>query len=185
VVLTVATVQQRFRLTLVPDQGPVVGRRMGAWGTGNFENDGSEGWLQSLCQPVLEEVRTILADVAQLRQDVGQGLVPAKIQLLAAVWEEANRADRGVLDTPLYPFSLPSARQLRSWRRAYLTAWEAEAGVWGTETRIESRRRTIEDSFDRIIAVATGVERELRQRRAATEKGDRAGPSAGAIEGLT
>ncbi len=142
---------------------------MGAWGAGNFEGDDGEGWLQSLCQPLLDQVHATLANEALLREDIGAGLVPAKLQVLAALWEEVNRADRGVMDTPLFAFSLPSARALRRWRRAYLGAWEAGASAWwSSATALAARRRVIEASFDRLLGIAAAVEQERRQRRAAT-----------------
>jgi len=73
---------------------------VGAWGVGNFESDDGEGWLQLACQPILDQVRATLANGSRLQDDIGEGLVPARLQLLAATWEEANRANRGLLDTP-------------------------------------------------------------------------------------
>jgi hypothetical protein len=135
------------------------------WGTGNFEGDDAESWLHSLCQPVLDSLRSNLADGALIQEDLGQGLVPAKLQVLAAVWEEANRTDGGTMDTPVFAFSLPSGREVRRRRRAYLTVWEAGASRWWPAADAAvARRQVIEASFDRLLGIVTGVERQRRQR---------------------
>lgn len=117
---------------------------MGAWGSGNFEQDGALDFVwREVQQPLLRKVRLMAEKPALAEADEpDNGPTVAAVEILALLSEHVNAAP-------------PKPDEVANWKDTFLKSWDRTArDVFFRQTDLMERRSVIVATFDRLAAAA-------------------------------
>lgn len=117
---------------------------MGAWGNGNFEQDGALDFVwREVQQPLLQKVRTVVEEPVLAEADEpDSGPIVAAVEILSLLSEHVNAAP-------------PKPDEVALWKATFLTAWERTAAdVYFRQEDLIERRSIIAATFDRLLCLA-------------------------------
>jgi hypothetical protein len=116
---------------------------MGAWGPGNFENDGALGYLGDLSKGLIARVNECFADEDQSSLDLGgESILVPNVEILTLLCEH-------------YSGVPPDESLVAQWRERYLRIYDEQ--IDDLEPRgdfKDQRRAVIEQTFERLARVA-------------------------------
>ncbi|MEU5402844.1 DUF4259 domain-containing protein [Streptomyces sp. NPDC005963] len=118
---------------------------MGAWGTGNFENDTAADHLSILTDRLITEVADAMAgDPVEIEPDEYWGVaVPANLELLSLL------ARQGYVGA-----SLPEAEVIEGWKKTYMAVWEGSIdGLAPAPGHKDGRRTVLIRTFDELATL--------------------------------
>jgi len=119
---------------------------MGTWGSGNFENDAALDYAGQLVDQLADRVDELLEDDAADLDEEGEGVLMPSIAFIAALVQESQ-------------CSPPDAARIRGWRESYLMIFDEQIDGLDPDPAFKiDRRRVIEHTFDRLIALAARAE---------------------------
>jgi Domain of unknown function (DUF4259) len=117
---------------------------MGAWGNGNFEQDGALDFVwRELQQPCLRKIQMMVEKPVYAEADEpDSGSIVAAIEILALLSEHVNAAP-------------PKPNEVAHWKLTFLKAWDRTAAdVYLEQEDVTERRSIIAATFDRLAASA-------------------------------
>jgi hypothetical protein len=126
-------------------RGVAEGAPMGAWGSGNFQQDGALDFVHREVQPpLLRTIQKLVADPASAQaDDPDSGPIVAAVEILALLVEQTNAAP-------------PKPDEVHGWKDLFLAAWDRTAkDVYFREAALVARREVIVATFDRLERAAT------------------------------
>jgi hypothetical protein len=116
---------------------------MGTWDPGNFDSDGALDYIDSLRDDMCKAVDTTFAvkGAADLDDD-GESLLMPSVEILVMLSSISYVGD-------------PSEEKILEWKRKYLAIFDAQIdGLKPKPDHKVQRRKVIEDTFDRLAAIA-------------------------------
>lgn len=121
---------------------------MGAWGSGNFDDDRALDFVfQEVQQPLLKRVRSMVAKPILAEADERSGPIMAAIEILALLSEQVKAAP-------------PEPDEVAIWKTTFLGAWDRTAiGVYSRQEDAAARRSVIVATFDRLALLAARFHR--------------------------
>lgn len=125
---------------------------MGAWGTGNFENDDAADYLGDLMDELTERIKECLADPERHSLgEEGEALIPSTAQILSVLAANFNTAP-------------PQPDVVVRWRETYLAIFDKEISDLGARDGYpEARRAVIEQTFLRLEQQAQEYWQEVEE----------------------
>ena len=117
---------------------------MGAWGSGNFEQDGALDFVwREVQQPLLRKMKMMVEKPVYAEADEpDSGLIVAAVEILALLSEHVNAVP-------------PKPDEVTNWKQTYLNAWDRTAAdVYSKQDDVIERRSIIAATFDRLAASA-------------------------------
>ena len=129
---------------------------MGTWGPGNFENDDAAEYLIRLCKPLVEQIRSTVAQPQLLQPDEPDSdIMMANVEILAVLGSSIGKTRNDEIGHLIFPFPLPASEEVVRWKHKYLEVWDGYIDQLGPSVDYkEGRRRVIVDAFDHLIAVS-------------------------------
>jgi hypothetical protein len=117
---------------------------MGAWGNGNFDQDGALDFVwREVQQPLLQKVRSVVeAPFLAEADEPESGPIVAAVVILALLSEQVNAAP-------------PKPGEVTLWKATFLKAWDRTAAdVYFRQEDLIERRSIIAATFDRLALLA-------------------------------
>jgi len=117
---------------------------MGTWGTGNLESDGAQDNLANVCDELFQRIIELLQHPRGHEYDDEEiGELFVRVEMVFAL------SDRGMIN------SSPDPKELKELFKPYLQRWADYHKSAGHDPP-EDRRKVIEDSFKKLLAIAKG-----------------------------
>ena len=123
---------------------------MGAWGNGNFEEDGALDFVwREVQQPLLRKIQMMVEKPVYAEADEpDSGSIVAAVEILALLSEHVNAAP-------------PKPNEVANWKQTFLEAWDRTAAdVYFRQEDVMERRSIIAATFDRLAASAVKFHRQ-------------------------
>jgi hypothetical protein len=128
---------------------------MGTWGAGNFENDDAAEYFIGLCKPLVEQIRSTVAQPELMQPDEPDSdIMMANVEILAVLGSNIGKTKSDKIGRLIFPFPLPASDEVGRWKDEYLKVWDGYIEKLAGEDYKVRRRRVIVDTFDRLIAVS-------------------------------
>lgn len=122
---------------------------MGAWGSGNFDDDAAADHLSIVTDKLITEIEEAFKDESELEPDEYWGVaVPCNLELLLLIHKQGYVGSM-----------LPSLEQLITWKKVYMDVWDR--CIDGLEPKPEhkkNRRMILLDTFDNLIEIVKELE---------------------------
>jgi hypothetical protein len=117
---------------------------MGAWGSGNFEQDHALDFVwKKVQQPLLRQIKKMIAKPVYAEADEpDSGPIMAAVEILAILTEHTGAVP-------------PKLEEVALWKKTFLGAWDSTSGdVIFRQEDVIQRRRVIVATFDRLARLA-------------------------------
>jgi hypothetical protein len=117
---------------------------MGAWGTGNFEQDNALDFVwREVQQPLLRKIWSMVEKPVLAEADEPDSApIMASVELLALLTQHVNAVP-------------PKPEEVAIWKTTFLKAWDRTASdVYSKEEQLIERRSVITATFDRLENLA-------------------------------
>jgi hypothetical protein len=115
---------------------------MGAWGAGNFDNDGARDYLHEVVAFLLDKINYALQDDLIEPDELGESELVPSVDLLALLCEQRHARP-------------PEPNVVKEWKERYLACWDTDdIDEWVTEDFKLERRKIIEETFNRLLRIA-------------------------------
>lgn len=134
---------------------------MGAWGNGNFEQDGALDFVWRAVQhPLIQKVRTVVEKPVLAEADESDsGPIVAAVDILALLSEHVNAAP-------------PKPDEVALWKATFLKSWDRTAAdVIFRQSDVIERRSIIAATFDRLARLAVRFHNQDAEPAAAPDGG--------------
>jgi hypothetical protein len=118
---------------------------MGAWGSGNFENDTAADHLSELTSRLVNEIAEAMEDPSELAADEYWGnAVPCNLEILNLI---ASKKWAGTL--------LPEPDRVEEWKAIYMSVWEESIDDLDVKPAFKKQRhKKLLKTFNELLAHA-------------------------------
>ncbi|MFN8176362.1 MAG: DUF4259 domain-containing protein [bacterium] len=130
---------------------------MGAWGSGNFENDTAADHVLTLSRQLLGQIEATVEDGSAMEPDeYDSEVMMCNLEILACLAEHLGRYEKGSVAERLFPDVLPEASVVATWKTKYLDVWDSYIDKLRPKPEYKRQRRAvIVETFDRVTQLSS------------------------------